>query len=48
LCFSGRDIGFDDDKECMDTLLFHLVAFYTRDSNSFSGDSNEDLSNFLR
>jgi hypothetical protein len=24
------------------------VAFYTRDSNSFSGDSNEDLSNFLR
>ncbi|XP_055996696.1 uncharacterized protein LOC125683724 isoform X2 [Ostrea edulis] len=48
MAFTTRDMGLDDNKECMETLLLHLVASYTGDSDSSSNNSNQGLSNFLR
>ncbi|XP_062590062.1 uncharacterized protein LOC134251673 [Saccostrea cucullata] len=48
LAFTDRDIGLDDDKECMDMLLLHLVASYTGGSNSSSDSDNGGLEHFLR
>ncbi|XP_061181566.1 uncharacterized protein LOC133190110 [Saccostrea echinata] len=48
LAFATRDIGLDDDKECMETLLLHLVASYTGGSDSSSDSNHGGLDRFLR
>lgn len=48
LAFTTRDIGLDDDKECMDTLLLQLVASYTGDSDSSSDSNHRNLGDFFR